>query len=85
MDAPRNPERVDDPSDASLTLGGAVVTERMRRGSEEGGTRVGFARDKDTERLVGDDWTIPRDTDGGTIVPVRGEVRWETTGSPFGG
>ena len=58
----------------------------MRRGREEGGPRVGFARDKDkdAERLVGDDCTIARDADGAARVPKRGEVRGQTT-FPFGG
>ena len=54
----------------------------MRRGSEEGGPRVGFGRDKEAERLVGDDCTMARDADGGTITPRRGELRGEML-SPF--
>lgn len=75
---------MDDPSDESLALGGAVVTERMRRGSEEGGPRARFAQDKEAERLVGDDCIIAQDADVGTAMPRRGEVREETP-SPFGG
>lgn len=57
----------------------------MRRGSEEGGPLAGFARDKEAERLVGDDCKIVRDADGGAMVPRRGEVRGEAVSSPFRG
>ena len=59
----------------------------MRRGREEGGPRVGFTRDKDkdAERLVGEDCTIARDADRATTEPKQGEVRGQTMSSLFGG
>lgn len=50
------------------------MTERMRRGSEEGGPRLGLVMDKEADRFEDNDCAMIRDV-GGTTVSKREEVR----------